>query len=155
MLRASIPMNKLATMTLPRAQAEVALRALQKDMYDTAVSKGWWDVDPALEMVVKALELTDIAPEAIARVKQAFERDKGNLIALMHSELSEGLENLRHGETPDDKVPEFKGIEAELADTIIRIFDMAEHFKLDVVGALFAKAAFNKTRPHLHGGKKF
>lgn len=142
-------------MTLPRLQAEVALRALQKDVYDTAVSKGWWDRDPVMTDVIRYLVATNAPEEMITRATAAAERDKGNLVALMHSELSEGLENLRHGEGPDDKIPEFKGIEAELADTIIRIFDMAEHFKYDVIGALFAKAEYNKTRAYLHGGKKF
>src|SRR6266436_240384 len=43
--------------------------------------------------------------------------------ALIHSELSETLEYIRHGNPPDDKIPEFSGVEAELADTVIRILD--------------------------------
>lgn len=142
-------------MTLPQLQAVVVLKALQKDIYETAVSKGWWENDLLLQKAYDALQATDVEPEVLARVAKSMERDKGNLIALVHSELSEGLENLRHGEEPDDKIPQFKGIEAELADAVIRIFDMAEHFKYDVIGAIIAKAEYNKTRPRLHGGKKF
>lgn len=99
----------------------------QKEVYATAKSKGWWD-NP---------------------------KDDGTLIALMHSELSEALEALRHDNPPDDKIPEFSGVEAELADVVIRIMDYAEAKGFRVAEAIVAKAAYNKTRPFRHGGKAF
>lgn len=95
--------------------------------HEIACSKGWWDES----------------------------RSDGELIALMHSELSEALEAARHGDPPDDKIPEFSGVEAELADTIIRIMDVSVRHNLSVSGAIIAKARFNATRSHKHGGKKF
>jgi len=93
---------------------------------DTAVEKGWWKGD----------------------------RNEGELIALIHSELSEGLEALRK-DLDDDKLPEFKGIEVELADAIIRIMDYAKAKNYRVAEALVAKMQYNTTREQMHGGKKF
>lgn len=73
----------------------------------------------------------------------------------MHSELSEALESLRHGNPPSDHIPEFSGVEEELADCIIRIMDYGLAKGHRVAEALAAKIAFNRTRPHMHGGKRF
>ena len=51
----------------------------------------------------------------------------------------------------DDK-PE--GVPAELADVVIRCFDMADYYGIDLEEAILEKHEFNKTRPYKHG-KKF
>ena len=77
-------------------------------------------------------------------------RNRGEMIALMHSELSECLEGVRKN-TMDDHIPEFSSQEAELADTIIRIMDYGSGFKLRIMEAVIAKMAYNKNRPYKHG----
>lgn len=82
------------------------------------------------------------------------ERNDGECLALIHSEVSEALQALRAGNPRDKHCPEFSALEVELADTIIRIMDYAGLRNLDIAGAILAKMEYNQTRPHKHG-KKF
>lgn len=74
----------------------------------------------------------------------------GEKIALMHSELSEALEADRKGLT-SEHIPEYSGIEEELADVLIRIFDFAGFHELQLADAFVDKMHFNLTRPYKHG----
>lgn len=97
----------------------------------------------------------EIAKEAHAnaRAKGFYENPPTPLerVALVHEELGECSSAFRHGNPPDDHIPEFSGAEAELADAIVRIMDMAVYLNLDVARALVAKMVYNATRPHKHG----
>lgn len=78
----------------------------------------------------------------------------GEQIALIHSELSEGLEALREN-LMSDKIPEYLGIEEELADTIIRIIHYASRKNYRLGWAIVEKMKYNQDRPYRHGNKRF
>ena len=104
------------------------INSLTKKAHQNAIAHGWWNE----------------------------ERSFGEIIALMHSELSEALEYARvNPNALSDHIPEFTGIEEELADVIIRIFDYAGKEDLRLGEAIFEKMKYNKTRPYKHGNKKF
>ncbi|GIP25527.1 hypothetical protein J23TS9_06570 [Paenibacillus sp. J23TS9] len=112
--------------------------------HENAKSKGWWDED----------------------------RSFGEIIALIHSEASEALEDYRNGEHPrtmwyesksrpgecsDMQSEEFRkpcGIPSELADIVIRVFDACGRYSIDLEQAIREKMAYNATWPQRHGGKK-
>ncbi len=83
----------------------------------------------------------------------------GEDIALMHSELSEALEEYRHGKSPEEvyyQADSYKpeGIPIELADVMIRIFHFAGKHGINLGQAVIEKMAYNEQRPYKHGGKK-
>lgn len=90
------------------------------------------------------------------------ERSVGEDVALMHSELSEALEEHRNGARPDQTYYEdldlslFKkplGIPTEMADTIIRILHFCGRHGIDIDKAVEEKLQYNDTRGYRHGGK--
>jgi hypothetical protein len=89
-----------------------------------AKTAGWWK-DPKT-----SLDILRPVPE---------------LLCLIHSEVSEALEGYRK-DLMDDKVPHRKMLEVELADTVIRIFDMAGGYGLDIGGAMRDKLLYNSKR---------
>jgi NTP pyrophosphatase (non-canonical NTP hydrolase) len=82
-------------------------------------------------------------------------RNPAEAIALMHSELSEALEEWRTGQPldhvyyRDDGKPEGFGV--ELADCLIRILDTAHEFGIPIGELVLEKMTFNESRPHKHG----
>jgi len=122
-------------------KSKMTIKQLQKICYKIAVEKGFWDNNETLEKFY---------------IGQSFDtRNNAEMIALMHSELSEALEATRKKGNPQSKkIPKFKLVEEELADCIIRILDMAEGRKYNIEGALNAKIKYNKKRRYKHG-KKF
>lgn len=112
------------------AECNNALRALCLAAFQNSKDKGFWDG-------------TLNVPEKLC---------------LVHSEISEALEEFRDGHPvtairlvgPLDK-PE--GFPIELADVLIRLFDLAGYFGINLCEAIKMKAEFNARRPHRHGGK--
>jgi len=92
---------------------------------------------------------------------EPLERNKGELLMLMVSEIAETMEGERK-DLMDDKLPHRKMAEVELADCLIRIFDYAGAFGYDLEGAYQEKMKYNAQREdHKHearqlaGGKKW
>lgn len=126
------------------------LNNMAKAIHENAVAHGWWD-EP---------------------------RTFPEIIALVHSELSEALEEYRDGKPPvyyvvDTQqsdgavIPEIRtdyhdgnyhgkkpeGMAVELADAIIRILDYCGHEGIDIDAIVREKHEYNLTRPYRHGGK--
>lgn len=77
-------------------------------------------------------------------------RNKGEMLALLHSEVSEMLEAVRKPHA-DKHCPDFSNEEIEAADVLIRLLDYTHGHKLRLGRATLAKMAFNSGRPFMHG----
>ena len=107
-----------------KTELTLAVDMLSSLCYQNSVKGGWWhDINTG----------------------EKLERNKGELIALMHSELSEALEGVRKN-TMDDHLPHRTSEEVELADALIRIFDYAGGFNLDLGVAFIEKLLYNQQR---------
>lgn len=102
---------------------------VQYDCHKNAVSKGWWDE----------------------------KRNVGESLALIHSEVSEALEEYRKGvdlkEIYFDSNGKPLGFPTEIADVVIRIFDLCGGLEIDLEDAIKVKMKYNKTRSYRHGNK--
>ena len=90
-----------------------------------------------------------------ARVKAIPEK-----LVLMHSEISEALEEYRDGHGPKEiyfneaKPDKPEGIPIEIAALIIRALNLCGELDIDIGSAVKLKMKYNSTRPFKHGGKR-
>lgn len=119
-----------ATATKKGAQTMTGINEVAKQIHENAVDHGWWDE----------------------------ERGFPEVLALIHSEVSEALEEYRNGRLPTEVYAgnngKLEGIPIELADVIIRVLDYCGYAEIDIDTAISQKHEYNKSRPYRHGGKK-
>lgn len=121
------------------AWVSAQINALVTDCHGAAKDAGWWNgVDPFGDIHVVPAKL-----------------------CLVHSEISEAMEGHRK-RLMDDKLPHRTMLEVELADAVIRIFDLAGALGLDLGGAFVDKMIYNASRADhkpenraAQGGKKY
>ena len=104
-------------------------RLLTAACYEGSVKAGWHN-DPKT-----GLPRSDEENKALFPVR----------IALCHSELSEALEGDRKN-LMDDHLPHREMAEVELADAVIRIFDLAGAMGYDLGSAIEEKLTYNAQR---------
>jgi len=110
-----------------------------KDCHSAAVEGGWWYDEDGVKK----------------------DRNVGELLCLIHSEISEAMEGARKG-LMDTHLTHRTMMEVELADSIIRIFDLAESKGFNLGQTIYEKLEYNKSRADhkkenrlKEGGKKF
>ena len=88
-------------------------------------------------------------------------RNKAEMLCLIHSEISEAMEGERKG-LMDDHLPHRQMAEVEMADAVIRIMDYCGRWGYDIGGAIIEKIEYNRNRAdhkrenrEKDGGKKF
>ncbi len=111
----------------PESVYSTELGKIQHAVHKLSVEKGWWDRPRSI-------------PESLC---------------LIHSEVSEALEEYRNGKATSIRIENGKpeGMAIELADIIIRVLDLAEWLKIDIATAIDVKHSYNQSRPYRHGGK--
>lgn len=115
------------TQVMPRSELlDIAVRvnALAQSVYTENAQKGFWET----------------------------ERNVGELLMLVTSELGEALEGHRK-DLMDDHLKHRKMFEVEIADAFIRLLDLSAGLGLDLGMAMVEKLEYNRSRPYKHGKK--
>lgn len=122
------------------------LNNLSKDCHERSFNAGWWKHPKTGESFFDS----DYLDYVVA-----------TKISLIHSETTEALEGYRRSEM-DSHLPHRTALETELADILVRVFDLAGALGLDIGGAYSEKLEYNSKRSDhkienrvKKGGKKF
>lgn len=121
-----------------RSQYAHAAHMLQVLCHGIAKESGWWtDLKTKQDLTSPLFGVHEDPASLRINVPEK--------LMLIVSEVSEGMEGFRKN-LRDDKLSHRSMLEVELADAVIRIFDLAGGIGLDVPGALVEKLLFNTQR---------
>ncbi len=114
-----------------RDRVEIAARyldVLAKFIHQRNIDAGWWKKDAEGNVI---------------------ERNMGEMLCLVHSEISEAMEGDRKG-LQDDKLPQYPMLIVELVDALIREFDIlgreCQKAGISLAEVFMAKLDFNQNR---------
>lgn len=115
-------------MTMNMKTAMEALSWLADEIHQRNIDAGWW---------------TDL------ETGKPAERNMGEMLMLIVTEIAEAMEGVRKG-IPDDKLPQYPMLNVELIDALVREFDVLGYLQRKsglTVGEVFlAKIEFNANR---------
>ena len=112
---------------------QVGVANLVSACHGMALAGGWWNNPRTGESLLG---------------KDENGKDKRNvpeLLCLIHSEISEAMEGHRKNKD-DEHLPQYKSIDVELADAIIRICDLAGSRGVNLGEIIVAKMEYNAQR---------
>jgi NTP pyrophosphatase (non-canonical NTP hydrolase) len=117
---------------------------ISKEINENAHSKGFWDkgIDVPEKLILIVSEIIE-AMEA-DRVDKRYDNEY-NIVYHNQGEFFNSIFEHHCKNTFED----------ELADAAIRIFDLAFEMGIDLSAHIEYKHRYNKSRPHMHGGKKY
>lgn len=115
---------------------------LQRACHTVAFNAGWWH---NLRFRVENQDLTFDYEFDCLKGGMPPGRNIAEMLCLVHSEISEAMEGARKG-LMDDKLPHRTMLEVEMADAVIRLFDMAGGMRMDLGAAIAQKLAYNAER---------
>ncbi len=147
------------------------LRGVISRCHETAKRKGWWEKYKYLSRT--SSDFQELLPDIIgsklclahSELSEALEEVRNGRgpkeVYFSHTLMDEGgvrytsEEKTMKVERPDGSVAYLKpeGFGVELADAVIRIFDLAGWLGIDLAELIRLKMEFNETRSHKHGGK--
>lgn len=76
---------------------------------------------------------------------EPIERNIGEMLMLVNSELCEALEGHRKN-LMDEKLPQYRNFDVEIADAMIRLFDICGGLGINIEEVIEAKLAYNAVR---------